>query len=93
VKYRLAFEGEVAEDLADLPAAVRRRLVQKLEALADDPRPASAEPLTGNLRGFWRLRVGDYRASYSVHDEKRTVHVWNAGHRSRFYDRTGRKQR
>jgi mRNA interferase RelE/StbE len=93
VSYRLVFEDQVAEDLAGLPRAVRRRLVSKLAALAEDPRPPAAEPLTGNLRGYWRLRVGDYRASYSIDQKNQAVHVWNAGHRSRFYDRARRKRR
>jgi len=92
VSYRLVFDDQVAEDLADLPRAVRRRLVQKLEALAEDPRPAAAQALTGKLRGYWRLRVGDYRVSYSIDEKNRRVHVWNAGHRRRFYDRIRRRQ-
>jgi len=93
VSYKLVFDDQVARDLADLPAAVRRRLLQKLEALAEEPRPASAEALTGNLRGYWPLRVGDYRVSCSINEKNRTVHVWNAGHRNRFYDRARRKRR
>jgi mRNA interferase RelE/StbE len=93
VSYKLVFDDQLAEDLADLPAGIRRRLLLKLGALAEDPRPASAQALKGNLRGFWRLRVGDYRASYSIDEKNRTVHVWNAGHRNRFYDRARRKRR
>jgi mRNA interferase RelE/StbE len=92
VSDKLVFDDQVAEDLAGLPAAIRRGLWRKLEALAEEPRPASAEALTGNLRGYWRLRLGDHRASYSINEKSQTVHVWNAGHRNRFYDRARRKR-
>ena len=93
MSHKLVFDDQLAEDLASLPAGIRRGLLRKLEALDEEPRPAAAEALTGNLRGYWRLRVGDYRASYSINEKSQTVHVWNAGHRNRFYDRARRKRR
>lgn len=91
--YRVVFEEQVAEDLSALPVSVRRSLVQKLEALTEDPRPAAAMALTGNLKGFWRLRVGDYRAAYTIDQKTCTVQVRNVGHRKRFYDQMRRKKR
>lgn len=93
MKYRLVFDDALEQDLRDLPRSVRERLVVGLAALADDPRPAAAKPMVGELRGYWSLRVGAYRASYTVDDQNRTVHVWNAGHRSRFYERVRRRRR
>jgi len=68
VSYQVILDDLALDDLADLPADVRRRLWRKLEALADNPRPAAATALTGELRGYWRLRAGDYRASYTIDD-------------------------
>jgi mRNA interferase RelE/StbE len=93
LSYEVILDNLVLEDLADLHPAVRRRLVKRFEALAEEPRPTAAQALTGDLRGYWRLRVGDYRASYTIDDEHQVVHVWNVGHRSRFYDRTRRRRR
>ncbi len=93
MSYQVILDDLVLEDLADLHPAVRRRLLKRLEALAEDPRPATAQALTGELRGYWRLRVGDYRASYTIDEKRRVVHVWSAGHRSRFYDRARRRRR
>ena len=93
MSYRVILDDLALEDLDDLPAGTRRRMLRRLEALADDPRPGAAHALTRELRGLWRLRVGDYRASYTIDEETQTVHVWNAGHRSRFYDRASRKRR
>jgi mRNA interferase RelE/StbE len=93
VSYQVILDDLVLGDMADLHPAARRRLLQKLEALAEDPRPAAAQALTGELRGYWRLRVGDYRASYTIDEKRQVIHVWNAGHRSRFYDRARRRRR
>ncbi|MBM3474273.1 MAG: type II toxin-antitoxin system RelE/ParE family toxin [Armatimonadetes bacterium] len=68
MSYQVILDDLALDDLADLPADVRRRLWRKLEALADNPRPAAATALTGELRGYWRLRAGDYRASYTIDD-------------------------
>jgi mRNA interferase RelE/StbE len=92
VKYQVILDDLALDDLADPPSDVRRRLWRKLEALAENPRPSAATALTGELRGFWRLRVGDYRASYSINEKSGVVRVWNAGHRSRFYERITRRR-
>jgi len=93
VSYRLVFDDPLEEDLAALPRPARDRLLAKLAALAEDPRPGSAKPMTGELRGYWSLRVGNYRATYTIDDARRVVHVWNAGHRSRFYEQVRRRRR
>jgi mRNA interferase RelE/StbE len=93
VSYRLVFDDALEEDLSGLPRVVQDRLLAKLAALAGEPRPGFAKAMTGELRGYWSLRVGDYRAAYTIDDHERAVHVWNAGHRSRFYERLLRRRR
>lgn len=52
------------------------RIKKALAELADDPihsRPrADIKMLRGSIRDYWRLRVGDYRAVYTV-DENRVL--------------------
>jgi len=85
--------GSSAErELADLTPATRQRVLARIRGLAESPRPASAERLTGTLHGSLRLRVGDYRISYEIDDQTRTVVVWAIGHRSRFYGDAGRRR-
>lgn len=40
-------------------------------------------PLRQNLRGFWKLRVGDYRVIYQI--QKQTVRILIISHRSEVY--------
>lgn len=62
-------------------------MMRALRALAENPRPPDARPLHGESKGLWRVRVGDYRASYLIDDEARLVRVGRVGHRSTFYKR------
>jgi len=62
---------------------VRRNLVERIQALADDPRPPACSKLTG--RDQYRIRRSSYRVVYSVDDECRTVVVVKVGHRKEVY--------
>lgn len=37
------------------------------------------KPLTGNLKGFWRLRVEDYRVIYQIQNQQVLVKVVKVG--------------
>ena len=93
MRYRVRMDPRALRDLAELPPVVRKRLAARIDTLADDPRPRSSIHLGGDLRGEFRLRIGDYRASYSISDRDQLVRVWAVGHRSRFYDEAGRRRR
>ncbi len=90
--YEVRFERAADRDLDRLPADVQRRLVARIEVLANDPRPARAEALTGRLRGLTKLRVGNYRISYEVDDDRRLVTIIEIGHRRDIYRRLSRRR-
>ena len=56
------------KQLATMPKADRKRLLDALETVAEDPtkRFAFVTQLVGQP-GIWRLRKGDWRAVYRVH--------------------------
>jgi len=41
---------------------------------------------TGDLRGLWKFRVGDYRVAYRIEDDRLVVLVVAAGDRKEIYD-------
>ena len=45
-----------------------------------DPR-AHGKALTGNLKGIWRFRVGDYRLFADIRDDIVTVFIFEVAHR------------
>ncbi|MDL1949058.1 type II toxin-antitoxin system RelE/ParE family toxin [Acidobacteria bacterium ACD] len=71
-------------DLSRLPREVQKRILTRLEGLAENPRPAGAEPLAGPVN-LWRLRVGDYRIIYTIEDDVLLVLVLRMGHRREIY--------
>ncbi len=65
-------------------ASVQRRLVDAMEALADQPRPLGAKRLKG-AEGVLRIRVGDYRILYTIDAAVLTVLVVMIGDRKEVY--------
>jgi mRNA interferase RelE/StbE len=55
-----------------------------IELLAIDPRPPAARQLVGGS-GEWRVRTGDYRIVYEIHDGELLVLVLRLGHRRDIY--------
>jgi mRNA interferase RelE/StbE len=63
---------------------VRRRLQAAIELLASEPRPPAAVQLVGGA-GEWRVRTGDYRIVYEIHDDRLVVLVIRVAHRREVY--------
>ncbi len=81
--YSLLFKKSVAKDLRSIPKKDIERILKRIEALADDPRPKGCEKLTDQER--YRLRQGPYRILYEVQDDARAVIVVKVGHRRDVY--------
>lgn len=82
--YRVQFKSSAARQLDALDGAVRLRIGRKIDDLAQDPRSAGAKKLTGPS-DLWRVRVGDYRIVYSIHDDVLVVLIVKIGHRRAVY--------
>lgn len=84
--WKVEFSRRAEKQIARIDAEARARILKKLAVIAqsDDPR-TSAEPLTGGWTGYWRFRVGDYRAIAEIEDERVTVFVIEVGHRREIY--------
>jgi mRNA interferase RelE/StbE len=85
VAYRLDYLPAATRALEKLPRIVQRRMLDRLEALAQNPRGPGSVKLTG--QDAYRVRVGDYRIIYTVHDDQLLVLVIDVGHRRDVYRR------
>jgi mRNA interferase RelE/StbE len=66
--YKIEYKASVAKDLKRINKKEVARIVQTLEQeLARGGK--EGEPLRGQFRGLWRLRIGDYRVIYVRTDE------------------------
>lgn len=82
--YRLELSTRAMRDLKKLPEQVRQRLQPHIESLATDPRPPGVVKLEGTENGY-RIRIGDYRILYEIHDAVLRVAVVKVGHRRDVY--------
>jgi mRNA interferase RelE/StbE len=81
--YKLFFKKSVQKDFDAIPKRDLKRILNRISALAEDPRPSGCEKLTGQER--YRLRQGRYHIVYSIQDDELTVWVVKVGHRRNFY--------
>jgi mRNA interferase RelE/StbE len=81
--YKVYFRASVEKDLFAIPKSDLRKILERIRALAEDPRPLGCEKLTGQER--YRVRKGRYRIVYSIQDKELTVWVVKVGHRKDIY--------
>ena len=82
--YEILITEPAKKFLKKLDKNIKKRILDKIEELADDPKKGI--PLVGNLSGLWKLRIGDYRAIYKIFHDKLIVSVIKIGHRKNIYD-------
>jgi mRNA interferase RelE/StbE len=70
--------------LAKLPRHGQKRVKERIDRLAVDPRPPGMKKLQGESELF-RLRSGNYRIIYSIADVRLVVLVIRIGHRGDVY--------
>lgn len=81
--YRLTFKKSVTKDFRSIPKDDVARILMRIKALDDDPRPMGSEKLSGQER--YRVRPGMYRIVYEIFDEELVIIVVKVGHRRGVY--------
>ena len=84
--YSVSVSPTAARQLRKLDPDIRRRIQAAIELLAENPRPPAATRLVGGA-GEWRVRTGDYRVIYEIHDGELLVLVLRTAHRREVYER------
>lgn len=82
--YEVFLERRAERDLKRLASGDFHRVIARIKALADDPRPAGCRKIFGS-ESDWRIRVGDCQIIYEVDDEGRAVRVMRVVHRRDAY--------
>jgi mRNA interferase RelE/StbE len=77
----------VRRQIEALPGNIRQRIKREIVQLAFNLRPAYAEELRGNLAGWFKIRLEQYRLVYRLDNEVAVVEVLKAGNKHAvFYD-------
>jgi mRNA interferase RelE/StbE len=83
--YTVGYKAESVEDLEKLDSQIQSRIIKKILWLTANFTEIAPLPLSGNLAGTYKLRVGDYRILYEFSDEDETITILKIGHRSEIY--------
>jgi mRNA interferase RelE/StbE len=82
--YKIIFDNSAADFFRKLDNTEKKRIGKKIESLKENPH--AGIPLTGNLAGLWKLRIGDYRAVYQVKNNELIILILKLGHRKNVYN-------
>ena len=81
--YKIEIKRSAAKELEKITPKDRDRIIEKIQALSEDPRPPQSKKLSGEEK--YRIRQGDYRVLYQIYDEVITVVVVRVAHRREVY--------
>lgn len=91
-RYDIRYHPEVATaDLPKLSSAVQDRIRRSVEERLLYYPDMYSVPLRNNLKGYRKLRVGDYRVVFRI--DRSVVMVLVIGHRRDVYERAKQKRR
>ena len=86
MRYSVEFRPAVLKSMKRLPIRDLRRLKRKIDDLVENmPDPATTKMKGNNT--FHRIRVGDYRIVYEIHEAQLVILVLKVGHRKDIYKR------
>ena len=83
--YHIRILDKAARELAKLDKPIGRRVIDRIRWLAANLDSIKMEPLTGDLTGFHKLRVGAYRVVYEILHDEQTIVIHLIGHRREVY--------
>jgi mRNA interferase RelE/StbE len=84
--YAIKFRPSVEKNLRTLPRKELIKIKRKLEALAENLPDQAITKMKGNNE-FHKIRAGDYRIIYEIHDDTLVILVAKIGHRKDIYKR------
>jgi mRNA interferase RelE/StbE len=83
VNYRIQIRRSAEKELEKISQKDRKRIIERILALENDPRPAGVKKLSGEEK--YRVRQGSYRILYEINDELITIAVVRIAHRRDTY--------
>lgn len=83
--YKLSIKPSAGKEIEAVGSkSDRSRIVARIAALAENPRPHGSEKLAG-YDDRYRVRQGSYRVVYQIDDDSRHVTIYKIGHRREVY--------
>jgi len=74
---------DAIKDPEKLDKPIVQRVLKRVDWLCDNFEKVTPKPLTGEFKGTFKLRIGDWRAIYTL--EGQTLVIQFIGHRREIY--------
>ena len=85
--YEVILSAEAEKIYASADQALAKKIARCFEQLEKNPYfHPNIKSLKGNLDGYSRYRIGDYRVIYQINGENKQVIISNIVHRSEAYE-------
>jgi mRNA interferase RelE/StbE len=86
--WKVRFSKRAEKQFDKLDSQIRAQILLYFESrVVAEPDPRRlGKALSGELRGYWRYRIGDYRAICELRDHELVILVLVIGHRKEIYD-------
>jgi mRNA interferase RelE/StbE len=85
--WKIEIDKKALKEIAALDKPIQKRVASFLKdklSKSDNPR-SIGEALQGQLKKFWKYRIGDYRLLCSIEDKTVTILVLRVDHRREVY--------
>jgi len=86
MKYKVKIVENIEKKLKKFPPKDKSRILEKIDALTNNPRPQDCKKLQGNRKPpLYRVRSEFYRILYNIKDEVLLILIVDIGHRKDIY--------
>ncbi|BBO83941.1 hypothetical protein DSCO28_63480 [Desulfosarcina ovata subsp. sediminis] len=84
MNYRIEIIRSAAKALKKIPKADQKRIAEKIDSLSENLPKQETTKMKGN-NPFHKIRVGNYRIIYEIHEDVLVILVVKIGHRRDIY--------
>lgn len=82
--YQVLISRTAEKQLKKLPPEAQRKVAAVIMSFTIEPRPYGSKKLAGTESSY-RVRVGDYRVIYDIHQREVVITVLKIGHSKEVY--------
>ena len=88
-EWYIGMTDEFSKNIRNIDRKIQGRILEAINDIIKDPtslRGDTVKPLTGNLNGFWRYRIGDFRLVYQPNKQSRLILLHTFASRGDIYN-------
>ena len=85
MSFDISYDKQPEKFLIKIEKSIAKRILDKIDAmLINNPIPTDAKRIIGE-HGVFRIRIGDYRALYTINYETKTINIFKIDKRENVY--------